>query len=209
MRSDHVLIGSGINALVAGTMLSLKGQPIPLLKRSDVIGSRLRTAEITLPDFQPDVMAATFVLFKTGPTGPVLGPHLARRGFEYCHSPHSTAALRTDGLRLVLKINVEKIFGFSVTWHSLFGDYHAAIVGEVERDASVSFALPGSTLWSWTTVKLLFSQVRQQRLHGLASWFGQALVPGRGGLEAGFQSPMVQALFALWAKRSMTGLRLS
>ena len=79
---DHVIIGSGINALVAGAMLAIKGDRVLLLERSDRIGGCLRTDEITLPGFQHDVMAATFVLFMTGPAGAALGPHLARHGFD-------------------------------------------------------------------------------------------------------------------------------
>ena len=99
---DHVIIGSGINALVAGALLSLKGKRVLLLERNDAAGGCLRTDEITLPGFRHDVMAATWVLFMTSPAGAALGPHLARHGFEYCHTAHPTAVLRPDGSSLVL-----------------------------------------------------------------------------------------------------------
>jgi phytoene dehydrogenase-like protein len=35
-------------------------------------------------------------------------------------------------------------------------------------------------------------------LRGLAAWFGRALTPARGWLETGYESPMVQALWAPW-----------
>ena len=38
MRPDHIIIGSGINALVAGAMLALKGQRVLLLERAQVPG---------------------------------------------------------------------------------------------------------------------------------------------------------------------------
>ena len=38
MRPDHVIIGSGINALVAGAMLALKGDRVLLLEREAVAG---------------------------------------------------------------------------------------------------------------------------------------------------------------------------
>ncbi len=59
-----------------------------VLEREERLGGCMRTEEITLPGFHHDVMAATFVLFMTGPAGAVLGPHLARHGMEYCHTPH-------------------------------------------------------------------------------------------------------------------------
>ena len=43
MRPDHVIIGSGINALVAAAMLSLKGDKVLVLERSEVPGGCLRS----------------------------------------------------------------------------------------------------------------------------------------------------------------------
>ena len=198
MRPDHVIIGSGINALVAAAMLSLKGDRVLVLERSDVPGGCLRTEEITLPGFHHDVMAATFVLFMTGPAGAALGPHLARHGFDYCHTPHPTAVLRPDGQALVL--TTDRAANVA-TFNALSpgdGDAHAADVGGIERDAPFLFALLGGRLWSWPTAKLLFTQARKRGLRGLAAWFGQALVPARGWLETTYSHPNVQALYAPW-----------
>lgn len=198
MRPDHVIIGSGINALVAAAMLSLKGDKVLVLERSEVPGGCLRTEEITLPGFHHDVMAATFVLFMTGPAGAALGPHLARHGFDYCHTPHPTAVLRPDGQALVLTTDrAANVAAFNALSPG-DGDVHAADVGGIERDAPFLFALLGGRLWSWPTAKLLFAQARKRGLRGLAAWFGQALVPARGWLETSYSHPNVQALYAPW-----------
>jgi phytoene dehydrogenase-like protein len=194
---DHIIIGSGINALVAGAMLGLKGDRVLLLERESVAGGCLRTEEVTLPGFQHDVMAATFVLFMTSPAGGFLGPHLARHGLEYCHTPHPTAVLRPDGSALVLTTDRGKnIIAFN-TLTAGDGDHHGADVGAIEADAPFLFSLLGGSLWSWPTAKLLFGQVRKRGLRGLAAWMGSALAPARGWLE-GYQSPLVQALWAPW-----------
>ena len=97
-------------------MLALKGQRVLLLERERVPGGCLRTEEITLPGFQHDVMAATWVLFMTSPAGAALGPHLARHGFDYCHTPHPTAVLRPDGRALVLSTNrAENVAALKIT----------------------------------------------------------------------------------------------
>jgi phytoene dehydrogenase-like protein len=198
MRPDHIIIGSGINALVAGALLALKGDRVLLLEREAVPGGCLRTEEITLPGFQHDVMAATWVLFMTSPAGAALGPHLARHGFDYCHTPHPTAVIRPNGQALVLTKDRAKNI---VTFNGLVagdGDAHARDVGGIEADAPFLFALLGGALWSWPTAKLLWAQVRKRGLRGLAAWFGTALTPARGWLETGYQSPLVQALYAPW-----------
>ena len=70
MRPDHIIIGSGINGLVAAALLALKGDKVLVLEREATPGGCLRTEEITLPGFQHDVMAATFVLSGGGRAWP-------------------------------------------------------------------------------------------------------------------------------------------
>ena len=198
MPPDHVIIGSGINALVAGAMLALKGDRVLILEREAVPGGCLRTEEITLPGFHHDVMAATWVLFMTSPAGAKLGPHLARHGFEYYHTAHPTGVVRPNGEALVLTTDrAANVAAFNALAAG-DGDRHAADVGGVEADAPFLFALLGGALWSWPTARLLWGQVRKRGLRGLAAWFGRALVPARGWLETGYASPLVQALHAPW-----------
>ena len=147
-RPDHVIIGTGINALVAGAMLAMKGKKVLLLERNSIPGGCMRTEEITLPGFHHDVMAATWVLFLTSPAGAALGPHLARHGFDYCHTSHPTAVLRPDGSSLVLTTDrATNIAAFNAVAAG-DGDRHAADVGAVEADAPFLFSLLGGALGS-------------------------------------------------------------
>ena len=198
MAADHVIIGSGINGLVAAAMLALKGERVLVLEREAVAGGCLRTEEVTLPGFHHDVMAATFVLFMTGPAGAALGPHLARHGMEYCHTAHPTAVLRPDGQALVLTMDQARNRAAFDALAPGDGAAYAADVGAIGADAPFLFALLGGRLWSWSTAKLLWGQVRKRGLRGLAAWMGSALIPARGWLETTYQSPLVQALFAPW-----------
>lgn len=197
-RFGHIIIGSGINGLVAASLLALKGDKVLLLEREARIGGCLYSTEATLPGFTHDVMAATFVLFLTSPAGAALGPHLARHGFEYCHSPHPTAVLRPDGSALVLSMDPARNLAAFNALAAGDGDQHGRDVGGIGADAPFLFALLGGNLWSWGTAKLLFGQVRKRGLRGLAAWMGSALAPARGWLESQYQSPLVQALWAPW-----------
>lgn len=196
--ADHVIIGSGINALVAAALLSRKGRKVLVLERAEVPGGCLRTETATLPGFTHDVMATTFVLFITSPAYAELAGDLARHGLEFCHTPHPTAVVRPGGEALVLTTNrAENIKTFNALLPGE-GDQHARDVGGVEADAPFLFALLGDNLWSWKTARLLFGQVRKRGMAGLAAWFGTALAPARGWLEMHYRSPLVQALFAPW-----------
>jgi phytoene dehydrogenase-like protein len=195
---DHIIIGSGINALVAAAMLGRKGRRVLVLERADVAGGCMRTEEVTLPGFRHDVMAATFVLFLTSPAHAALGADLARHGLEFCHTRHPTAVLRPDGSALVLGTDrAANVAAFNALAAG-DGDRHAVDVGGVEADAGFLFALLGGNLWSWSTARLVLSQLRRRGPSGLAAWFGQSLVTARGWLAPRYDSPMVQALWAPW-----------
>ena len=195
---DHIIVGSGINALVAAAMLSKKGDRVLVVEREQRIGGCMYTDEITLPGFHHDVLATTFVLFLTGPAHGLLGEDLARHGLEFCHSPHPTAVLRPDGSSLVLttKREVNK-----QTFNSLAdgdGDQHITDVGKIEADAEFIFAILGQSLWTRQTAILLAKQAWKRGLNNLKVFFGEALEPARGWLEARYQSPQVKALWAPW-----------
>jgi len=195
---DHIIIGSGINALVAAAMLSAKGNKVLVLERSDRPGGCMRTEEITVPGFHHDVMATTFVLFLTSSAYAGLADGLARHGFELCHASHPTAVLRPDGAHVVLTMDREANRARFNELHNGDGDTHVADVSAIEADAPFLFALLGGSLWSWPTARLLAGQAWKRGFRGLASWFGQALVPARGWLENGYGSGEMQALWAPW-----------
>ncbi|MBJ2149556.1 NAD(P)/FAD-dependent oxidoreductase [Paracoccus sp. IB05] len=195
---DHIIIGSGINGLVAASLLALKGRKVLVLEREEVAGGCLRTTELH-PGFLHDPMAATFVLFMTGPAGAALGPHLAKHGFDYCHTPHPTAVLRPDGRALVLSTNrAENVAALNAAAPG-DGDAFAAEVDRLAADAPFMFAILGQPLWSWATLKVLLKETRKRGLRGIAGWMGQQLDPMRGWLETTFRSEETRALFAPWA----------
>ena len=195
---DHLIIGSGINALVAAAMLARKGDSVLVVEREDRIGGCMMTEEITLPGFHHDVMAATFVLFLTGPAHEALGADLAEHGLEFCHSPHPTAALRSNGQALRLEMDrAANVATFNARAPG-DGNQHAADVEVIEADAEFLFALLGQPLWSRQSAWLLAKQAWKRGLGPLKAWFGEALEPGRAWLETRYESEDVQALWAPW-----------
>jgi len=198
MAAPHVIVGSGINALVAAAMLSRRGEPVLLLERSDVLGGCMRTEDITLPGFRHDVMAATFVLFITSPAYAELAEDLGRHGLEFCHTPHPTAVLRPGGE--ALKLTMDRAANIAAFEALAAGDgkQHAADVGGIEADAEFLFALLGSPLWSGKMARLMLAQAWKRGLGGLKAWLGACLQPARGWLEGNYHSETLQALWAPW-----------
>lgn len=199
MAVDHLVIGSGINALTAAAMLARKGDSVMVIEREDRIGGCMFTSDaVTRPGFHHDVMAATFVLFLTGPAHGALGEDLARHGLEFCHSPHPTATLRPDGSAVRVEMDrAANVAAFNAC-SSRDGDQHAMDVSKIEADADFLFALLGQPLWSRQSALLLAKQAWKRGLGPLKEWFGEALEPARGWLETRYDSASVQALWAPW-----------
>src|SRR5262245_53636661 len=153
--ADHIIVGSGINALVCAAVLAGKGAKVLVLERNDRIGGCIRTEEITAPGFVHDVMATTFVLFITSPAYAALGKDLARHGLEFCHTDTPTGVLRPDDSHLVQRMDkVANIAAFNAMM-AKDGDEYGRDVAEIGRNASLLFGLLGGALWSWPTLKLL------------------------------------------------------
>jgi phytoene dehydrogenase-like protein len=205
MAADHIIVGSGINALVAAALLGRKGHRVLVLERNDRIGGCIRTEEITGPGFVHDVLATTFVLFITSPAYAALAADLGKRGLEFCHSPTPSGVLLPDGRAAVIRMDRAANAAAFDFLSEGDGTMYLRDLDRLGPDLGLVFALLGGSLWSWPTAKLLFREARQRGLRGLAAFFGEALGTARGWLEQNFRSEVVQALYAPWVLHTGLG----
>lgn len=196
---NHIIVGSGINALVCAAILTGKGETVLMLERNEHIGGCIRTEEITAPGFVHDVMATTFVLFVTSPAFAALGEDLARHGLEFCNTAHPTGVLRPDGSHAVLSMDRSaNVAAFNAISPGA-GDSHARIVGGIEQNAELLFGLLGGSIRSFATLKLLARHGWSKGINGLTAFFGEALTPARAALEADYEDELMRALWAPWS----------
>jgi len=201
MTPDHIIVGSGINALVCAALLGKKGEKVLLVERNDRIGGCIRTEEITAPGFVHDVMATTFVLFITSPAYAALAADLGRHGLEFCHAKAPTGVLRPDGSSLIHRMDRQA----NIAAFGGDGAQYAADVGDVEKNAGLLFGLLGGGLWTYPTFKLLAGEAWKRKPRNLAAFMGDALVPARGWLETSYTSELAQALWAPWCLHAGLG----
>ena len=196
--ADYVIVGGGINGLVAASILGKKGRKVMLLERSDRLGGCLRTEEITAPGFIHDVMAMTLVLFLTSPAYGAIGKDLEARGFKVAHSDLPTGVIRPDGSHVLFSRDRARNVA---TFEACAKGDGATFAQEMDRmgaDAPFLFALLGGRLWSRQTATLLAREAWKRGPRELAAWFGEALRPARHYLESAYASEAIHALWAPW-----------
>ena len=190
MTPDHIIVGSGINALVCAALLARKGGKVLVLERNDRIGGCIRTDELTLPGLRHDTLSTAHPLFLVGPAYAALGKALHGAGLQYCNTDSPTGVLTPDGRHLVLAksraLNVQRFEAL----HPGDGAAYAAALDEVGANAPLIFSLLGNELWRLGTAKTLAGAAWKQGPHALAGFFGQALTPARPWLEQSFQSDL-------------------
>src|SRR3954447_18686835 len=96
-RYDAVIVGSGINSLVAGALLAKGGWSVCILERNDWLGGAIRAAEITRPGCVHEVFASWPPLFVGSAAYGELKGDLYARGLEYLNTELPTATLFPDG----------------------------------------------------------------------------------------------------------------
>src|SRR5579872_4115167 len=196
--ADYVIVGGGVNGLVAAAMLGRKGHKVLLLERSDRIGGCMRSEEITAPGFIHDVMATTLVLFLTSPAYGALGKDLEARGFAVAHSDLPTGVLRSDGSSLLFSRDRARNVAAFEACAKGDGETFATEMGRMGADAPFLFSLLGGSLWSRQMAMTVAREAWKRGPRALAAWFGEALRPARSYLESAYASDAIHALWAPW-----------
>jgi phytoene dehydrogenase-like protein len=195
---DYLIVGSGVNALVAAAMLGKKGRKVLVLERNDRIGGCIRTEEVTAPGFVHDVMAATFVLFLLSPAYGAIGKDLEARGLEFAHSDLPTGVLRPDGSHAIFVRNRDRNIAMLEALSPGDGAAFARHMDALGANSPFLFALLGGSLWSASMLKLTLQEAWRRGPRNFAAFIGDALVSARAHLESSYRSETVRALWAPW-----------
>lgn len=201
---DIAIVGSGINALVAGAMLARSGKRVALFERAPVAGGCMRT-ETLAEGVRYDPLATTFVLWVTGAAHGALGDDLARHGVEFLHTDTPTGVLLPDGRAMTYRMDrAANVAAFDAAAEG-DGARLAADLDAFAGDAELIFGLMGGDPWSRATAKLLGKEAWKRKPRGLAATMGGALQSMRGWLETSFQGELSRALWAPWCLHAGLG----
>lgn len=195
-RYDHIIVGTGINALVAGAILS-KSRRVLLLERESVIGGTIRTDTLA-PGFTYDPLATTFLLLLASPAYGELQEALAAEGVTFATTDAPTGVLTREGQSLVLtRDRATNVAAFDAV-HAGDGAAFGAAMDAVGANAELIFGLFNNALWGRTTGRLLLKHALKGGPRALAGKIGAMLASNRRELETTYGSELVRALFAPW-----------
>lgn len=199
---DAVIVGSGINALVAGAELTRAGWSVALCEREDRAGGAIHTSDEVFPGHVVELLSSWHPLFVGGPAYAALADELARRGVVYRNTTRPTGVACRDG-SAVLSTDAEELtrtltgLGDAANWAAMMDDFGGRI--------DLAFGLLGTDFWSAGSLGLGWRALRRLGRRGLLATGAEVLEPGRPWLERTFTSPVTRALLAPWSLHNGLG----
>ncbi|MBP2327879.1 phytoene dehydrogenase-like protein [Kibdelosporangium banguiense] len=194
---DAVVIGSGINGMVAAAELAKAGWSVALVERNDTFGGFIATEERTLPGYRHDTYSSWHPLFVSGPAYAALGDDLHRLGLEYRNTDEwVTASVADDGRVTAAHRDPERTA-------ALFADgrdrdtYLAALNGFLGI-AEPFGTLLGSELLSGSTVRTGLKLARTAGRSHLARLLRDTVTSGRSYCRREFRGNEVDHLWSPW-----------
>lgn len=193
---DVVVIGSGINGMVAAAELAGAGWRVCLLEANDRIGGFVASDELTEPGYVHDTFSSWHPLFVTGGAFAALGADLARHGLEYCNTDDLvTASVAPDGRRTLAHRDPAAT---AAQFTGRDGDRYLAVLDRLGADIAAIGGLLGTELRGGGALRPLLQMARRGRVSGLEAWARDTAASGRGFCRREFDGPEVDHLWAPW-----------
>jgi phytoene dehydrogenase-like protein len=195
---DAVVIGSGINGLVAAAALAQAGWRVAVFERADTPGGAVRTREATLPGFRHDMGAMNLSLFAGSAFHRRHAARLARHGLAFAPVRDCFATAFPDrrwlGVSTDLNLTAARIGGASradaAAWRAMVAGFPAL--------APHLFALLGAPATPGRLARTAFGIWRNGGAGTLRQVGRLLLSSPRDFLDGAFESDRVKALLAAW-----------
>lgn len=198
-KFDVIIIGSGINSLVAGAILSKERKRVLVLERNDWLGGCIKTVDdLTLPNFVHEELASWHPLFVTSPGYTELKEDLEVHGLKYVNTEIPTGVVLPNGDSAVLYNDREKNIELFNRIAEGDGDRYAEAMTQFEKNADMIFTVLSNNVQTWTVYKKVYKAIRQKGMANFRAELGALMGTARDFLENNFTSDKIKALLAPW-----------
>lgn len=197
MTVDAVVVGAGINGIVAAARLAKAGWSVALVDEHERIGGFVGSGERTVPGYVHDTWSSWHPLFVTGPAYAEFGPDLHRHGLEYANTDGPlTASVADDGTVALAHRDVEAtVAGFA---EPADRDAYRAALARFGAHAAQVGGLLGAELRSRDVLAPLWGLARAGGRAELERYAREVAMSGRAWLRAGFTGSEVDRIWSPW-----------
>ncbi|MFC5728063.1 MULTISPECIES: phytoene desaturase family protein [Nocardioides] len=193
---DAIVVGAGINGLVAAAELSGAGWKVALVEERDRLGGFIASDELTLPGFVHDTFSSWHSLFMAGAAYANLGADLHRHGLEYCNTDGAVTASVSD--RGVVLAQRDVGATAESLEHPADRDAYVRMLADMERWAPHVFGALSSEMTGRTLARLGVAALRGLRGSGLDELLRASVQSGRAYCRERFADWEVDQLWAPW-----------
>ncbi|MBV8275299.1 MAG: NAD(P)/FAD-dependent oxidoreductase, partial [Verrucomicrobia bacterium] len=194
---DAIVIGSGINGLVAAAELAQAGWSVILVERNAKIGGFIATEERTLPGYLHDTFSSWHSMFVTGAAYAALGEMLHRHGLEYRNTDSWVTASVGDDGRITLVHRDPERTAAEFT-HPEDRSAYLTMLQRLGENMPAIGGLLSSELRSIASLRHIGSLIHSGGLHGAEWWLRVAATSGRAFARRDFNGHEVDHLYAPW-----------
>ncbi|MFF4756194.1 phytoene desaturase family protein [Streptomyces sp. NPDC002514] len=194
---DAVVVGSGINGLVASAELALAGWSVVLVEQAERIGGFIAAEERTLSGYVHDTYSSWHPLFVSGAAFARLGPLLRAHGLSYRNTEEwITASVADDGRVTLAHRDPERTAaGFA---QETDGSAYLAELGRIGDNMAAIGGLMGSEPRSAASVRHAVGLFRTGGRSGIEQWLRSLATSGRAYARTRFSGHEVDHLFSPW-----------
>lgn len=193
---DAVVVGAGINGLVAAAELGGAGWRVALVDEHERIGGFIASGELTEPGFVHDTFSSWHPLFLAGGGYAALGEDLHRHGLAYRNADAAVTASVSE--RGVVIADRDPQTTASLLEHAADATAYVAMLSELDARAPYIFGALGSELRTRDLIGLGAKTIRGLGRDGSGELARVALQSGRAFTRERFTGWEVDQLWSPW-----------